>query len=236
MVRNEDMCPHENFTYIFHQMALFRPILGSMRACAPIHSLMAVTQNLTHWAHSGDFRLCAAPEFVCEDCLVFGLFGFNAHYAKWPSSNKTDHVGRSVHEFTPAYSLTELLTTPTQIPDVESQNPSLLDLLIIVHRDGFRVSADALLNSSHHCLIRSIVLLTRAVARLTCKTYLYCLVSQQIVMEYGVYIYLTLKEVWFLLDTPNALADVVPARYGTFNSVLCGSSSWWIPALVWSIF
>ncbi|CAK1584849.1 unnamed protein product [Parnassius mnemosyne] len=88
------------------------------------------------------------------------LGDFNAHHAEWLGSRSTDHAGRSVYDFALAYGLTQLVTSPTRIPDVEDHVPSLLDLLLTSHPDGYQVSVDAPLGSSDHCLIRSTVPLT----------------------------------------------------------------------------
>ncbi|CAK1600021.1 unnamed protein product [Parnassius mnemosyne] len=88
------------------------------------------------------------------------LGDLNAHHAEWLGSRLTDHAGRSVYDFALAYGLTQLVTSPTRIPDVEDHTPSLLDFLLTSHPDGYQVSVDAPLGSADHCLIRSVVPLT----------------------------------------------------------------------------
>ncbi|VVC88102.1 unnamed protein product [Leptidea sinapis] len=92
--------------------------------------------------------------------IVF-LGDFNAHHAEWLGSRTTDHAGRSVHDFALAYGLTQLVIAPTRIPDVQDHRPSLLDLLLTSHPDGYLVSVDPPLGSSDHCLIWSTVPITR---------------------------------------------------------------------------
>lgn len=94
------------------------------------------------------------------------LGDFNAHHAEWLNSCKTDHAGRSVRDFALAHGLTQLVSTPTRIPDVEGQNPSLLDLLLTSHPDGYNVSVSAPLGSSDHCLVRSMVSLIHSFTRI----------------------------------------------------------------------
>ncbi|XP_045541866.1 uncharacterized protein LOC123723329 [Papilio machaon] len=89
------------------------------------------------------------------------LGDFNAHHAEWLGSRTTDHAGRSVHDFALSYDLTQLVTSPTRIPDVEDHTPSLLDLLLTSHPDSYSVSIDAPLGSSDHCLIRTTVPISR---------------------------------------------------------------------------
>ncbi|CAK1596057.1 unnamed protein product [Parnassius mnemosyne] len=102
-----------------------------------------------------DFLLQQIPS---AEIVILG--DFNAHHAEWLGSRLTDHAGRSVYDFALAYGLTQLVTSPTRIPDVEDHTPSLLDLLLTSHPDGYQVSVDAPLGSSDHCLIRSVVPLT----------------------------------------------------------------------------
>ncbi|CAK1589472.1 unnamed protein product [Parnassius mnemosyne] len=45
------------------------------------------------------------------------LGDFNAHHAEWLGSRSTDHAGRSVYDFALAYGLTQLVASPTRIPD-----------------------------------------------------------------------------------------------------------------------
>ncbi|RVE41143.1 hypothetical protein evm_014206 [Chilo suppressalis] len=84
--------------------------------------------------------------------LVF-LGDFNAHHNLWLSSSKTDHAGISAHAFALTHDLKQLVDQPTRIPDIPSQAPSLLDLLLTTHPQGYQVVVRAPLGSSDHCLI-----------------------------------------------------------------------------------
>ncbi|RVE44225.1 hypothetical protein evm_011124 [Chilo suppressalis] len=84
--------------------------------------------------------------------LVF-LGDFNAHHNLWLSSSKTDHAGISAHTFALTHDLKHLVDQPTRIPDIPSQAPSLLDLLLTTHPQGYQVVVRAPLGSSDHCLI-----------------------------------------------------------------------------------
>ncbi|CAH1642075.1 unnamed protein product [Spodoptera littoralis] len=118
-------------------------------------------------SHSGDSEtdrlmdhIQAAVDLVqgqISSAEVVLLGDFNAHHADWLCSSKTDHAGRSVHGLALASGLTQLVTVPTRIPDVEGQKSSLLDLLLTSHPDGYSVSVEAPLGSSDHCLVRSTV-------------------------------------------------------------------------------
>ncbi|CAK1602927.1 unnamed protein product [Parnassius mnemosyne] len=81
------------------------------------------------------------------------LGDFNAHHAEWLGSRLTDHAGRSVYDFALAYGLTQLVTSPTRIPDVEDHTPSLLDLLLTSHPDGYQVSVDAVVLCYLHIIL-----------------------------------------------------------------------------------
>ncbi|XP_045500113.1 uncharacterized protein LOC123697614 [Colias croceus] len=89
------------------------------------------------------------------------LGDFNAHHIEWLKSRTTDHAGKSVYDLALAYGLTQLVASPTRIPDVEDHTPSLLDLLLTSHPDGYQVNVDAPLGSSDHCLVRSEVPILR---------------------------------------------------------------------------
>ncbi|XP_045500068.1 uncharacterized protein LOC123697570 [Colias croceus] len=94
-------------------------------------------------------------QFPSAELVVLG--DFNAHHVEWLGSRTTDHAGRTVHDFALAYGLTQLVSSPTRIPDVEGHTPSLLDLLLSTHPENYQVSVVAPLGSSDHCLIRSMV-------------------------------------------------------------------------------
>ncbi|CAH0397242.1 unnamed protein product [Chilo suppressalis] len=84
--------------------------------------------------------------------LVF-LGDFNAHHGLWLGSSKTDHAGISAHAFALTHDLTQLVDQPTRIPDIASQAPSLLDLLLTTHPQEYQIVVRAPLDSSDHCLI-----------------------------------------------------------------------------------
>ncbi|CAG4968326.1 unnamed protein product [Parnassius apollo] len=120
------------------------------------HSGNAETDRLfDHVQMAADSLLQQIPS---AEVVILG--DFNAHHAEWLGSRLTDHAGRSVHDFALAYGLTQLVTSPTRIPDVEDHAPSLLDLLLTSHPDGYQISVDAPLGSSDHCLVRCVVPLT----------------------------------------------------------------------------
>ncbi|KAA5578488.1 hypothetical protein F3G14_18890, partial [Acinetobacter baumannii] len=88
------------------------------------------------------------------------LGDFNAHHSDWLGSTRTDHAGRSAHDFAISNGLTQMVPSPTRVPDVEDHSPSLFDLLLTSRPEPIRVWVDAPLGSSDHCLVRSVVPLT----------------------------------------------------------------------------
>ena len=122
----------------------------------------------SHSGNSETDRLIEHMQMVADSVLeqmpsveIVILGDFNAHHADWLGSRSTDHAGRSVHDFALAYGLSQLVSSPTRVPDVADHVPSLLDLLLTSHPEGFQVTVDAPLGSSDHCLIRSKVPLSR---------------------------------------------------------------------------
>ncbi|CAG4949277.1 unnamed protein product [Colias eurytheme] len=89
------------------------------------------------------------------------LGDFNAHHAEWLKSRTTDHAGRSFYDFVLSYGLTQLVSAPTRIPDVEDHTPSLLDLFLSSHPDDYQITVAAPLGSSDHCLVQSTVPIIR---------------------------------------------------------------------------
>ncbi|XP_061717541.1 uncharacterized protein LOC133525263 isoform X2 [Cydia pomonella] len=91
-------------------------------------------------------------QYPSAELVILG--DFNAHHVEWLGSRSTDHAGRSAHEFSLAYGLSQLVHSPTRIPDIEDHTSSLLDLLLTTRPDGYSVSVNAPLGSSDNCLVR----------------------------------------------------------------------------------
>ena len=116
-------------------------------------------------SHSGDTdtarlfqHLQLATDKVLEqyptaELVILG--DFNAHHVEWLNSRSTDFAGRSAHEFALAYGFSQLVHSPTRIPDVETHTSSLLDLLLTTRPDEYSISVEAPLGSSDHCLVRT---------------------------------------------------------------------------------
>lgn len=98
-------------------------------------------------------------QYPSTELVILG--DFNAHHAEWLSSRSTDYAGRCAHEFALAYGYSQLVDSPTRIPDIEDHTSSILDLLLTQRPDGYSISVDAPLGSSDHCLIRTLAPCTR---------------------------------------------------------------------------
>ncbi|CAG4935338.1 unnamed protein product [Colias eurytheme] len=104
-------------------------------------------QLIEHIQDTIDLLLQKNPS---AEIVVLG--DFNAHHAEWLKSRTTDYAGRSFHDFILSYGLTQLVSAPTRIPDVEDHAPSLLDLFLSSHPDNYQILVEAPLGSSDHCL------------------------------------------------------------------------------------
>lgn len=107
-------------------------------------------------------------QFPSAEVIVLG--DFNAHHNEWLGSSRTDHAGRAAYNLALAYGFSQLVPGPTRIPDIESHEPSLLDLLLTTHSDNYQVSVGAPLGSSDHCLVKSEVPLAQPVRSRTAET------------------------------------------------------------------
>lgn len=115
------------------------------------HSGNAETDRLLeHIQTTTDSMLQRIPS---AEIVILG--DFNAHHVEWLGSHTTDHAGRSVHDFALAYGLTQLVLSPTRVPDVDHHRATLLDLLLTSHPDNYQTSVGPPLGTSDHCLIRS---------------------------------------------------------------------------------
>ncbi|CAG4993662.1 unnamed protein product [Colias eurytheme] len=77
-------------------------------------------------------------QFPSSELIVLG--DFNAHHADWLGSRVTDYAGRTVFDFALSNGLTQLVSSPTRIPDIDDHNPSLLDLLLTTHPENYQAA------------------------------------------------------------------------------------------------
>ena len=63
---------------------------------------------------------------------MFVLGDFNVHHKDWlTNSGGTDRAGELCYKFFISNDLTHMVKFPTQIFDYDSQNPTLLDLVLL---------------------------------------------------------------------------------------------------------
>ena len=74
---------------------------------------------------------------------VVVLGDFNAYNASWLGSRTTDHAGRAVFDLAMVNGLSQLVESPTRLPNVDHHNASLLDLQLTSHAEQYQVVVDA---------------------------------------------------------------------------------------------
>jgi len=87
-----------------------------------------------------------------EICL---LGDFNCHNSSWLShSFSTDAAGREIYDFSILNSLSQLVNSPTRVPDRSSDRPQTLDLFLTSHPSNYSsVSVAPPIGNSDHNLI-----------------------------------------------------------------------------------
>ena len=104
---------------------------------------------INHVADKIDNILTHQPS---ANICVFG--DFNVHHIPWlVHSNHTDVVGIECFNFSVAYNLTQIVSSPTRIPDAPGQFPSLLDLYLTSDPDSSSASVLPPLGKSDHCVV-----------------------------------------------------------------------------------
>ena len=79
---------------------------------------------------------------------------FNVHHEEWlVHSNKTDPVGRYCHNFSVAYELTQIIDSPTHVPDIIGQYHNLLDLYLTTCPNLCTANVLSPLGRSDHCMV-----------------------------------------------------------------------------------
>ena len=90
--------------------------------------------------------------FPTATISVFG--DFNAHHKEWlVHSRSTDAAGVAAFTLASCHNFTQLVKSPTRIPDRDSDGSYLLDLFLTSHPDDFQPSVESPLGSSDHCVV-----------------------------------------------------------------------------------
>ena len=111
----------------------------SSQSCSVVNS---ISENI-------DKALLTHPS---ANIFVFG--DFNIHHAGWlPFSHTTSLSGINTYNFAVSHSLTQLIDSPTRIPDRADQEPSLLDLFLSSNPDICKTSTSGPLGNSDHSVV-----------------------------------------------------------------------------------
>ena len=88
---------------------------------------------------------------TAEICV---LGDFNVHNTEWlPYSSHTDTMGRDAEFFSITNNFSQLVSTPTRVPDRDNDTAQTLDLFLTTHPSLYTVSNSAPVGSSDHCLL-----------------------------------------------------------------------------------
>ena len=91
-------------------------------------------------------------EFPSANIHICG--DFNVHNEEWlVHSNKTDAEGRFCHDFATAYDLTQIVDSPTRVPDAEGHFANLLDLFLTSSPELCTASVQSPLGTSDHSVV-----------------------------------------------------------------------------------
>ena len=130
----------------------------ALRVCLPrsTHILFFVyrspASNSDVFVALSDSIDAALHMFPSATISVFG--DFNAHHKDWLiHSRSTDTAGVAAFNFALCHNFTQLVTSPTRIPDRDSDGSYLLDLFLTSHPDVFQHSIESPLGTSDHCVV-----------------------------------------------------------------------------------
>ena len=83
---------------------------------------------------------------------VFG--DFNVHNVEWLTHSRcTDSHGQAAHDFAISHNLSQIVTTPTRVPDRDGDTGYLLDLFLTSIPESFSHKVTSPLGSSDHCVV-----------------------------------------------------------------------------------
>ena len=115
--------------------------LSRVYACV-YNNRHGVGETIRFFEHLQRAAYKVLERYPSAELVVLG--DFNGHHTEWlGSSRPTNSAGWAAYEFALVNGLTQLVSEPTYIPDIVDRDPSLLDLLLTSHPDGYEVSVDA---------------------------------------------------------------------------------------------
>ena len=90
--------------------------------------------------------------YPAAEVAVFG--DFNVHNIDWlVHSRTTDVSGQVAHAFSLSHNLTQIVSSPTRVPDRVGDSGYLLDLFLTTNPDYFSHTVSPPLGTSDHCVV-----------------------------------------------------------------------------------
>ena len=91
-------------------------------------------------------------QYPSAEVAVFG--DFNVHHVDWLiHSRTTDVSGQAVYDFALSHNLSQMVSSPTRVPDRVGDSGYLLDLFLTTNPDHFSHTVSSPLGTSDHCVV-----------------------------------------------------------------------------------
>ena len=91
-------------------------------------------------------------KYPAAEVIVFG--DFNVHNTEWlVHSRATDSNGQAAHSFALSQNLSQIVSSPTRIPDRATDCGYLLDLFLTTNPDSYDHRVSSPLGTSDHCVV-----------------------------------------------------------------------------------
>jgi len=90
------------------------------------------------------------------ECEIAVAGDFNVHNKNWLHfSSHNSPEGKQVELFSNLFQLSQLVKSPTRIPDRDNPNEHLLDLFLTSSPEKYNISVSSPIGGSDHCLVKS---------------------------------------------------------------------------------
>lgn len=91
-------------------------------------------------------------KYPAAEVVVFG--DFNVHNVEWlVHSRATDSNGQAAHSFALSQNLSQIVSSPTRVPDRATDSGYLLDLFLTTNPDSYHHKVSSPLGTSDHCVV-----------------------------------------------------------------------------------
>ena len=95
---------------------------------------------------------CLLQRYPSAEVAVFG--DFNVHHVDWlVHSRTTDVSGQAAYDFALSHNLSQIVSSPTRVPDRVGDSGYLLDLFLTTNPDYFSHKVSPPLGTSDHCVV-----------------------------------------------------------------------------------